>query len=188
MNDKPERNPVKLGEVFEQSRQNAAQLAEFKHQSSMQWSEFKNQTNERADRLQLSLDRLDARLGQIAERKTDWIGMAAWAAVVLTILGLVGTPIGYFALREADRKDKLVEALDIKLQREFALSLETAKQAAQNIDNNSKERHESVVRLVDTLGSRIWTLEQWNQDRVKSDLEELRQWRIKTDKGETHGS
>lgn len=183
MKETPRREqPIELGQVFEQSHQNAQQLAEFKRDTNERSDRLQSSIEQLANRFQSSIDQLAVRIGSFAERRTDWMGMAAWATVVLAIIGMVATPIGYFALREADRKDKLVDALDIKLQREFQLSLETAAHDSAHTDDNSKERHAAALDQIAAVAGRVYVLEQWQTDRIKSDLEELRIRRLKESK------
>lgn len=86
--------------------------------------------------------------------------MAAWAIVVLTVVGMVAAPLGWHF-------EQKVAELDIKLQKEFTLALETQRNG---LDNAMELSRRSLAR--------IERLEEWNSDRIAADLEELRQRRM----------
>lgn len=154
MNPETTRKPD-IGEFIAQSRQNASALRELREE------------------VQAGLSRLGDRLERIADRtKLNFMPLLAFSAILLTIIGMVATPIGFFAWTAIQDNRALTKDLDAKLQREFGLALETATQKAENINQQSKERHDDAI-------DRIRRVEDVNTTRTNGDLEELRQRRMR---------
>lgn len=98
--------------------------------------------------------------------------MAVWAAIVLSVIGMVSTPCAFFVIREMNRQDKVSENLDAKLQREFTLMQQNTIDRMESVNRSSQERHEVVSKRVDAM-------ESWKSDQIRSDLDELRARRLK---------
>lgn len=171
---------IKIATVFEQSRQNAEQINELRKEFTSAMSEFRN-----------AIDRLGGRLNTaMAPNFSTWIG---WAGIILAVIGMVAAPVAYYFnhsiesidtklqkeytlindtmnQRVSAQKEALIE-LDSRLQREFNLANEYIRTTATVLKTTWDERH------VD-LANRVTAIESWNSERVKSDLEELRQRRM----------
>lgn len=144
-----------IGEFIAQSKQNADALKTLRNE------------------FQEGLSRLGDRIERIADRtKLNFAPLFAFAAILLTVIGMVATPIGFFVWTSIQDNRTLTKDLDTKLQREFSLALETASSKSENINQQSKERHETAM-------NRIAGVEAWNTARINSDLEELRQRRMR---------
>lgn len=144
-----------IGEFIAQSKQNADALKTLRNE------------------FQEGLSRLGDRIERIADRtKLNFTPLFAFAAILLTVIGMVATPIGFFVWTSIQDNRSLTHELDAKLQREFTLALETATSKAEGINQQSRERHEEVM-------SRVVQLENWSNSRTNSDLEELRQRRMR---------
>ncbi len=105
--------------------------------------------------------------------------MAAWATVVISVVVALGALTGFFYLREQDRNTKAIEALDVKLQREYVLMTDTMKEQVANVDRQSKERREEAQHLFEVNHTDILALQKWNQENTLMDLQELRQRRLR---------
>lgn len=148
-------NSEGIGEFIAQSKQNAEAL--------------KNLRQEFSD----GMARLGDRIERIADRtKLNFMPLIAFSAVLLTVCGMVATPIGYFMMRLIDHNAMAVKELDEKLQREFKLSIETATQKTEGVNQQSKERHDEAMAWINQISVK--------QTKVDdSDREELRQRRMK---------
>lgn len=102
--------------------------------------------------------------------RTDLATLAVWAGVILTVIGLVGTPIGIFTLREIDRVETGLNSLDAKLQREFQLGQDSIKQSVAEAEVKAREQRDDSNR-------RVQRLEQLDDDFTKDEMAELRLWR-----------
>ena len=47
--------------------------------------------------------------------------LASWSGILLTIIGMVAAPVGYFVIREIERQSQVSVQLDTKLQKESSL-------------------------------------------------------------------
>lgn len=142
--------------------------------------EFIAQSKQNADALKIlrnefqeGMSRLGDRLERIADRtKLNFTPLFAFSAILLTVIGMVAAPIGFFVWNSIQENRSLTQQLDSKLQREFTLALETATQKSESINQQSKERHETAM-------ARIARVEMLNDAKISSDLEELRQRRMR---------
>ena len=105
--------------------------------------------------------------------------LALWGGFIVSVIVAIGSIIGWGVSRELDRLNKDNIDLDTRLQREFNLSISRIDSDFNNADRNSRERHDQAVKLYDVVSERITVLENWNNDRIQADLEELRQWRMR---------
>lgn len=71
------------------------------------------------------------------------------------------------------------EKLDERLQREYNLANATIKSEVDALNRISKERHEEAVAQIRANSERLMKMEDWDRERTKSDLEELRQRRMR---------
>lgn len=71
------------------------------------------------------------------------------------------------------------EKLDERLQREYNLANATIKSEVDALNRISKERHDTAIAASKQNSERISELEQWDREKTKSDLEELRQRRMR---------
>lgn len=130
------------------------------------------------------IDRLagavEAKINKVADDAkpdmTTWIG---FAGIILTIIGMVCAPIGYFVVREWDKAETRGRDMDAKLQKEFALALETSKEAADKLEAVSKERHEQAMTEIEHSNERFAQLRGFVVDQTAEDLKELRARRLK---------
>ena len=115
--------------------------------------------------------------------------MAAWGAILLTIIGMVATPCGYFIIREMARQDAISVALDSKLQREQTLvadkisaDLSLFRGEFRDIrDNGSPITRERIGKLEERIVDNTQNIDRLRlfiSDGVKSDLDELRKRRM----------
>lgn len=132
-------------------------------------------------------ENISAEIQNLGNRLTDKTApnfgtMAAWAAVIVAVIFGISTPIlsNMSETSKRDREDmhRMFSDLDIKLQREFSLSLETAKQGIANLNDLSKERHEQAVKLADRNLDRIHRLEDVRDAQADADMKELRERRM----------
>lgn len=122
-------------------------------------------------------------LGKLTENISDKtrpnLGiMASWAAVVIAFIVAVGAPILAASRRDAERHDQGIRDLDTKLQREYSLMNENVETKVKNLNDLSKERHETAMKEND----KVWDWIKW---QAQSDLEELRQRRLKDAENKT---
>lgn len=114
-----------------------------------------------------------------------------WAAcgVLATVLIAIGAIVSSGFVREMERQDKSSEdvdkrhvreegMLDERLQREYHQITETVTEKISAVRVGDEERHLERVRLFEQLDHRLRTMEEWQSDRVKADLEELRRRRM----------
>lgn len=104
---------------------------------------------------------------------------AAWAGVVISFIMAVATPVAFFVIREMNRSEANIVALDVKLQREQQLIEQKLTQEVANVDRASRERHESAKVLIDMDRDRLIRLEHWQDEWLQAELQELRQRRQK---------
>ena len=93
----PEDSKVELATVFEQSRQNARQI---------------ETVFEAIGKLRDSIDALGNRINTATA--PNFSTMAAWAGILLTIIGMVATPVAFYFYDTS-------RSLDMKLQKEYQL-------------------------------------------------------------------
>ena len=182
---------IKLGAVFEQSRQNSEQI----RQNSEHLGNLRKEFTGAVSDLREAIDRLGLRLN--AATAPNFSTMAAWAGILLTIIGMVATPVAYYF-------HHAIETLDLKLQNEYRLINDTQKErenglrasvleldsrlqrefnvANANIKSTAEALTVSSTEARQLLAERINKLELWETDRIRADLEELRQWRTKANK------
>lgn len=79
----------------------------------------------------------------IPSGRTEWSVLAGWAAVILTIVGMVGGSVGFSIARNADRLEGQVSGIQA---RELGLAFERGK-LAERIDNHG----EALTQLDTTL-------------------------------------
>lgn len=158
--------PSEIGEFIAQSKQNATALRDLRQELADKFSE-----------LAKGIDRL--RDGIYAASRPNFSNFAAFAGVILSVIIAISTPIGFFVWDKITEQAKSTTSLDEKLQREFKLSIETATQKSEAINTASRERHEQANRDADLIRSEIKDLRDWQNVLIRSDLEELRQRRLK---------
>lgn len=151
-----------MGEFIAQSKQNATTL-----------KDLRSELTEGLSELRKAIERL------YFQTRPNFSAMLALAGILLTVIGMVAAPIGFFIWHAIQNNSVLVKDLDDKLQREYRLSIETATQKTENVNQQSKERHDHVVVLIQAIEKRIDNLEAWDKEKTKSDLEELRQRRMR---------
>lgn len=109
---------------------------------------------------------------------------------VLSLTGFIGMAIlnGVNGKIEAqDRRQTEADArhthdsekLDERLQREYNLANATIKGEVDALNRISKERHDEAVVQIRGNSERLIKMEDWDRERTKSDLEELRQRRMR---------
>lgn len=153
--EKESRHEVELGTVLEQSRTNSQQI-----------SELGKRLDNFAQSVNSAIEVMSARIGKAG--RTDWQTVFLGCSFIVTLLAY---PL--YSLNEKNHE------LDIKLQREFSLALETQKEGLANLNQISKERHDSVIALTVVNSDRVKRLEDWEKDTLRDDLNELRARRMK---------
>jgi hypothetical protein len=177
MNGKAPSSDIQLAEVFAQSQQNSQQIVVLaKAVDSL--------------REALTVGFNDVR-DKISDRDKPNFQLAT---VILAIVGLVGGPIGFAFYRDIDRASsdshrenvrletdmrRTTDMLDIKLQNEFRLSMETAKEGLKGLDSTSAGRHDEATKQIEREAARLSRLEAWQDKQVEYDLNELRLRRLK---------
>jgi hypothetical protein len=111
--------------------------------------------------------------------KPNMANLAAWAMVVLGVVGLVGSLMGFFTIREFNRQDHELESLDSKLQREYTLINATTAGQIASVDKNSLERHDDAISALNRIVTKLDRLQEFQDSQVKADLQELRERRAK---------
>lgn len=152
-----DQDKTEIGEFVAQSKSNATSIKEMR-------DEFLTGMN----RLREGLERLSDRL--TTATAPNFSTLAALSAVLLTIIGMVAAPIGFFVWNA-------IIGLDTKLQKEYQLSIQTTTQGIDNLNNTSRERHEDATRMFQTLNERMARDEAWRDDQIKAELQELRELR-----------
>lgn len=113
---------------------------------------------------------------------------------VLSLIAIIGLAVlnGVTGKIEAnDRRQSEADArhthesekLDERLQREYNLANATIKSEVDALNRISKERHDEAVAQIRTNSERLMKMEDWDRERTKSDLEELRQRRMRDGTG-----
>lgn len=160
------KHQVELGEVFEQSRQNQRQLVELRQ-------DFNS-----------AINKIGSKMDWLGERITtasapNFANMAAWAVVVLMVIGAVASPIGYFAIREFDRSERGSDKLDDKLQKEYQLVTAKTDAAIEALNRASIERHTDALDQVHRLQNELDNLTEFRDGQLRDDLNELRNRRYR---------
>lgn len=157
-----------LGEVFAQSRSNSDEIKNLRQD----FSQFASQIRD-------AIEHLGDRLNRAG--RTDWTALATWAGVVVAFIFGVMSPVLWY-------QNHSVDALDSKLQKEFALSIETTqkenaalarslKDVSDSAERLSMERHTFSLDKINEVKSDLESLRQFVREQVKDDLNELRQRR-----------
>lgn len=157
MTDAP---PVpEVGEFIAQSKQNAESLRALR-------SEFTGAI----DALRSAIERIGDKLNTATRPNISTF--VSICGVMVGVISLIGGVIGFFLWHAIEQGNTNIINLDIKLQREFQLAIQTGDARTTNLNEVSKERHERVMRETETLRD-------WQKSHDQSDLEELRQRRLK---------
>lgn len=168
--EETEKTHVQLGQVFEQSKHNSSQIEKV--------FEIIGDLGNKMDRVVEALNNR-INLATAPNFGTIWSAIGVAAAILLGLGTIVTNGLSDSAKRDRDDARRSYEALDSKLQKEFALALEATKEGVKGIDSLSKERQDQAVNIGKIIADRVTRLEQWNDDRIKADLEELRTRRMK---------
>jgi hypothetical protein len=172
----PGKHDIEIGQVFEQSQQNAKQIGDLR-------------TDIRA-----LVEKLDAVVGDVynqlrkissPDRMATWTAAGVISVVILTIGGIVASGFQ----REMTRQDILLErldarhveaekGLDMKLQREQVLITESVNEKIKGLIVANDERHQERVKLFESLYRRVQRLENNRDQDIRGDLEELRKRRM----------
>lgn len=160
---------VKLATVYQQSQENNAQIGKL-------WESIERLQNSVTVGFQGVFERIQN--ATAPNFGNFWLA----AGVVCTILITIGSIVDAQIHREILRQDSLAEkidlrhidaekALDDKLQGETRLALIAADQKTEALRETYEKGHGELERQVHVL-------DDWIRDRIKSDLEELRQRRM----------
>lgn len=167
-----------LGTVLQQSRENAQQIREVSDRLDKFAASISASFESMSQRMSQSQETMSLRIGK--SQRTDWQTIFIGCSLVISILAV---PMWFLnrAQENSDtsHKEQKLE-LDTKLQREFTLALETQKEGLASMNAATKERREDLLRAIDANRDRLTALEAWNRDSIRADLEELRQWRMKS--------
>jgi hypothetical protein len=171
MNDPKE---IELGQVFEQSRQNAKQIETLHEEFSLLRRDLSAAINALGDRLSTAT-------------APNFSTLAAWATVVIMIIGMVAAPVAFhfnsgiqhldqklqkeYTLISDAQRQSIIE-LDTRLQREFLTANQAVRDTASVLKEHWSERHQDLML-------RTSRLEDWQRDTIRGDLDELRQRRLK---------
>lgn len=160
------KHQVDLGQVWEQSNANATQI-----------HELRQDFNSAIIEIRRAIDRMGEKVNQAST--PNFATMAIWAGVILTVIGMVFTPVAFFAIREYDRQDKMSEKLDEKLQREFGLTTQRTDAAIESLNKLSVERHNDAIDQIHRLQNELDGQLEFRDSQLRDDLMELRSRRYK---------
>lgn len=150
---------TEVGEFIAQSKQNAESLRALR-------SDFTSAI----DSLRNAIERIGDRLNTATRPNISTF--VSICGVMLTVISLVGGIIGFFLWHAIEQGNTNIINLDLKLQREFQLAIQTGDAKTTSLNELSKERYERVMHESDAL-------REWQRLRDQADLEELRQRRLK---------
>ncbi len=111
------------------------------------------------------------------------------AMVIIAIIGTIGGSVAFSFYREMDKNQaeaerqiaraetdmrRTTDMLDIKLQREFQLAMETTKEGIKGLDSVSASRHEQAIKETQGVMAKMLKLEGFLERQTENDLQELR--------------
>ena len=158
MKYEPDSDKVQLGEVFQQSKNNAKEIEQLREDLGTFARDIRN-----------AIENVSSRLANAGRPNYSALRVA-----VTTLIAFISL-IGYFEQREMDRNTQAIRELDVKLQREFSLVADKTEQRVAEVNRSYSERH------VDAL-DRIAALKSFNDSWVQNELSELRQRRLNDSK------
>lgn len=150
---------TEVGEFIAQSKQNAESLRALR-------ADFATAI----DSLRSAVERLGDRLNTATRPNISTF--VSICGVMLTVISLVGGIIGFFLWNAIQQGNTNTTNVDIKVQREFTLAIQTVDTRASSINELSKERHERAMREIDSL-------RQWQNASDDADRTELRSRRLR---------